>query len=165
MGFGDFSIGWQLLPILSLIGIVINVIAFRRGAKAGCSGLALGAFGFVATAIGFWVAGLIILLGLAFMTFRPESAAAKAAREAGPRRPTGRYGQTPTSAGSVTPDISNSKATYGDESVRASAGDSLEVADHMGANLDADVHQIEEDFVAGRIDRDTYVMRRRALLG
>ncbi len=165
MGFWDFSLGWQLMPIFSLIGLVINVIAFRRGAKAGCSGLALGSFGFVATAIGFWVAGLIILLGLAFITFKQESATAKAAREARSQQPQVSYRQPSSFSGRATTDISNFKATYDDEPVRASAGDSLEVADQIGADLDADVHQIEEDFIQGRIDRDTYVMRRRELLG
>ena len=159
MGFGSLSTGWQLLPYFSIVGIVLNVFSFRRGAKAGCSGLALGAVGFIATATGSWVVGAAILLGLGFMGLKPESADAKDARLAG--------------KGKFTSDVSNFRATYDDDEpfstsdavVHTPAEAAQEVAAYLGDQIDDTVLQIEEDFVQGRIDRDTYVMRRRNLLG
>jgi hypothetical protein len=171
MGLGDFSTSWQLLPFFSVIGIVINIIGFRRGAKAGCSGLAIGALGFFATATGHWGVGLAILVALGFITFRPESAVAKAAREAKANQKELAHGtaspstfrataggepiMAPVTSGSerITTDISSFRATYGDDE-QASTGQS-----DM-----SDVQQIEEDFIQGRIDRETYVARRRELL-
>jgi hypothetical protein len=158
MGFGDWSTGWQLLPYFSIVGIVLNVVSFKRGAKAGCAGLALGAVGFISTATGSWIVGAAILIGLGFMAFKPESEASKAARLAVPVE--------------FTTDVSKFRATYDDDApvstpnevVHTPAEAAQEVAGYLGDQIDDTVQQIEEDFVQGRIDRATYVARRRALL-
>ncbi|MEO0024239.1 MAG: hypothetical protein RL196_680 [Actinomycetota bacterium] len=175
MGFGDWSTGWLLLPFFSIFGIVLNVVSFKHGTKIGCSGLALGAIGFISTATGSWIVGAAILLGLGFMAIKPESAASQAARVAAAQAARQAAAQAARQAGSgaVTTDVSKFRATYDDDEtvsrpaavVHTPAEAAQEVAGYLGDQLDDTVQQIEEDFVQGRIDRDTYVMRRRNLLG
>lgn len=175
MGFGDWSTGWLLLPFFSIFGIVLNVVSFKHGAKIGCSGLALGALGFISTATGNWGFGAAILIGLGFMAIKPESAASQAARVAAAQAARLAAAQAARQAGSgeFTTDVSKFRATYADDepvskpelAVATPAEAAQEVAGYLGDDVDARVQEIEEDFVQGRIDRDTYVMRRRNLLG
>ena len=175
MGLDGISIGWTLLPFFSVIGILLNIIGFRRGARSGCSGLGIGAVGFVTTATGSWVLGVAALVGLGLMAFRPESKAAKEAREARANQAFQTSGQATTNSSQVTTDATAFRATYSDDDELAPstsvapivdpAASAQEMPQKSVGNLEDTVEQIEDDFVAGRIDRDTYVMRRRALLG
>lgn len=146
--------GFELLPIFSIAGIVFNVIAFKKGTVAGCLGLVVGLVGAIATALGSWPIGLIILIGLGLLAFIPK--------------PT----MVADDSTVDVPEYSEFRATYAANQpastteiiVATPAEAAQEVASYLGDDVDARVQEIEDDFVAGRIDRATYVARRRELL-
>ena len=152
-----------VITFFSIFGLVFNIVAYKRGALIGCSGLVLGAIGFVATVFNGWPLGLIILIVLGLMAFLPKKATA-GAKVFGDQE----EWQAERQASAAARNASWDAAPLGRNTVTARPGTNpladLSVADYMGADFDADVHQIEEDFIAGRIDRATYVARRRALL-
>jgi|GEM_PF-1856339 len=152
-----------VVTYFSIFGLVFNIVAFKRGAGIGCSGLLLGAIGFMSTVFGAWFVGLLILIVLGLMAFLPNKdtgsskvynaqAEWQAEREAAVAARSEAWNAAPLGRDTVTaPPGTNPLAD-------------LSIADYMGADFDADVHQIEEDLIEGRIDRATYVARRRALL-
>jgi hypothetical protein len=134
----DFGLGAAVVPWFSIIGMVFNIVAFKRGASIGCLGLVAGAIGFVFTFIGNIVVGVVVLIALGLMAFLPLSAEAKAKRD----------------------------ANDSSENYNSAPRQNYEMqGSHESADVDVRVQNIEDDFIAGRIDRDTYVMRRRDLLG
>ena len=180
--------GFELLPIFSIAGIVFNVIAFKKGTVAGCLGLVAGFLGAIATAFGSWPIGLIILIGLGLLAFipKPTTDADEAASgltdyqrrtgdgvSGGATSDPSQFRATYAENEPVSkPDYSHFRATYADDepastpevAVATPAEAAQEVASYLGDDVDARVQEIEDDFVAGRIDRATYVARRRELL-
>ena len=143
-----------VVGIFSVIGLILNIVIFRRGAKVGCSALVVGFIGMISTIFNGWILGLIILIGFGFLAFgksRSVSIESSSFEKAD-------WVANRTAAAQSSP------RPYAAQVSQSNPLADMQVADYMGADLDTDVYQIEEDFIEGRIDRETYVARRRALI-
>ena len=143
-----------VIALFSVIGIILNAVIFRRGAKVGCAGLVLGFFGMFMTLWAAPVVGFFALVGLGFMAFgKSRSVSIRSSNLEEADWIANRTAAAQSSARPYAAQVSQSNPLA-----------DMQVADYMGADLDTDVYQIEEDFIEGRINRETYVARRRALI-